>query len=184
MRIVIVAFDRFTDLDVFLPWDLLNRVSTRPWTVSIVADTPTITSVAGLTIAAHGDLGSIASADAVVVASGPGLRAKLTDDAFVNAISLDPARQLVGSMCSGALLLARLGVLAGKRATTYPTARASLAAMGIDVVDEAFVREGNVATAAGCLAAVDLVGWIIESLVGVEQRDVVVGSVQPVGAPR
>jgi len=84
-------------------------------------------------------------------------------------------------MCSGALLLAKLGLLAGKRATTYPTQRGRLAAMGVQVVEEPFVREGNVATAAGCLAALDLAGWIIEELAGAEQREMVLRSVQPVG---
>jgi putative intracellular protease/amidase len=36
MEIAIVAFDDFTDIDVFLPWDLLNRVKERGWTVKIV----------------------------------------------------------------------------------------------------------------------------------------------------
>jgi len=84
-------------------------------------------------------------------------------------------------MCSGALILAALGLLEGKRATTYPTARRELEAMGVSVVEEPFVREGNVATAAGCLAAQHLVGWVIEELCGKAERDEVLRSIQPVG---
>jgi transcriptional regulator GlxA family with amidase domain len=181
MDIAIVAFDGFTDIDVFLPWDLFNRVDARPWRVAILADAPSITSIAGLTIPTHGRLREAADARAVLVTSGPGLRAKLDDAAFVAALRLDPSRQLVGSMCSGALLLAKLGLLENKRATTYPTQRARLSAMGVEVVEEPFVREGNVATAAGCLAALDLAGWMIASLAGEAQRDMVLRSVQPVG---
>jgi transcriptional regulator GlxA family with amidase domain len=181
MDIAIVGFDGFTDVDVFLPWDLLNRVDIQPWRVRILGDAAQITSIAGLTIPTHGRLEEAAQANGVLVASGPGLRTKLEDSAFVGAMKLDPARQLVGSMCSGALLLATLGLLRGKRATTYPTQRARLEVMGARVVEEPFVREGNVATAAGCLAAVDLVGWMIEELAGAAQREMVIRSVQPVG---
>jgi hypothetical protein len=43
------------------------------------------------------------------------------------------------------------------------------------------VREGNVATAAACLAGVDLVGWVIESLLGRAASDAVLSEVVPVG---
>jgi transcriptional regulator GlxA family with amidase domain len=49
------------------------------------------------------------------------------------------------------------------------------------VVDEPFVREGNVATAAACLAGVDLAAWVIESLLGGSTRDAVLAEVLPVG---
>lgn len=181
MDIAIVCFDDFTDIDVFLPWDLLNRVKHPGWRVRLLGDATHHTSVAGLTIPMHGHVREAGDAAAVLFASGPGARTKLGDEAFLGALRLDPERQRIGSMCSGALLLARLGLLAGKRATTYPTQRDRLAAMGVDVVEEAFVREGNIATAAGCLAALDLAGWIIEELAGEEQRASVLRSVQPVG---
>lgn len=180
MDVVIVAFDGFTDIDVFLPWDLLTRVDTPGWRVAIVAQTPRVRSIGGLTIDAHGALEDAAEARAVIVASGPGLQLALVDPAFTGALRLDPQRQRIGSMCSGALLLARLGVL-GPRATTYPTQRAALAGMGVEVIEQGFVREGNVATAAGCLAGVELAGWIIEELAGEAQREMVLRSVQPVG---
>jgi transcriptional regulator GlxA family with amidase domain len=129
----------------------------------------------------HGPLSRVAEADAVLVTSGPGLNRKLDDPHFLSALVLDPKRQLIGSMCSGALVLAKLGLLTGKRATTYPTRRTLLASMGVQVVEESFVREGNIATAAGCLAGVELSGWFIETLAGAEQREMVLRSVQPVG---
>jgi putative intracellular protease/amidase len=78
-------------------------------------------------------------------------------------------------------LLAGLGLLAGKRATTYPTAQARLAQMGVEVVEAPVVREGNVATAAGCLAAQHLAGWVVETALGPAERRRVRKSIQPVG---
>ena len=51
----------------------------------------------------------------------------------------------------------------------------------MEVVEKSFVRSGKVATAAGCLAAQDLCGWIIEELRGAEERGRVHTSIQPIG---
>ncbi|HJU83028.1 MAG TPA: DJ-1/PfpI family protein [Holophagaceae bacterium] len=181
MKIVLVAFEDFTDVDVHLPWDLLNRVRRPDWSVRIVADRPQVKSQTGLMLQVHGGLEEIAGADAVLIASGPGTRALCRDEAFLGKLALDPERQLIGSMCSGALLLAAKGLLAGRQATTYPTVRRELEAFGVEVVEAPFVQEGRVATAAGCLAALRLAGWIIESLLDARTRDLVLRSVQPVG---
>ncbi len=155
MKTTIVAFDGFTDIDVFILWDLLNRVPVADWRVEIVADTPDITSSTGLTIPAHDGLESVESADAVLIATGKDIAAKLDDEAFLAPLRRLTARQLIGAIDSGALMLGKLGLLQGRRATTYPTHLKALAALGATVVKEPFVREGNVATAAGCLACQD-----------------------------
>jgi transcriptional regulator GlxA family with amidase domain len=182
MDIAIVAYDDFTDLDVFLPWDVLNRVRRADWRVRILGDRPELRSAAGLRIPTHGPLEDAGAAAAVLFTSGPGARRLYRDESFLRRFRLDPSRQLVGSMCSGALILASLGVLTGKRATTYPTSRALLAEFDdVEIVEEAFVREGNVATAAGCLSGADLAGWVIGELGGAALRDDVLRSIQPVG---
>ena len=52
MKIGIVVFENFTDLDFYLPWDLLNRVRTLKlkdsWTVDILSDSSIVTSATGL----------------------------------------------------------------------------------------------------------------------------------------
>lgn len=181
MNIVIVAFDQFTDIDVFLPWDLLNRVLQKDWKVKIIGTKEKHVSTTGLEIPMHGTLDEISQADAVIFASGPGTRLLIRNDHFLNRLNLQPDRQLIGAMCSGALILGALGLLRNKKATTYPTASKLLESFGVHVVEQDFVVEGNIATAAGCLAAQELVGWIIEKLVGKEERERVLQSVQPVG---
>ncbi len=183
MDIAIVAYDDFTDLDVFLPWDVLNRVRRADWRVRILGDGPELRSAAGLRIPTHGPIEEAGDAAAVLFTSGPGARRLYRDESFLRRLRLDPARQLIGSMCSGALILASLGLLKGKRATTYPTSRALLAEFDVEIVEEAFVREGNVATAAGCLSGADLAGWVIAELVGPELRDDV-PAIDPAGRPR
>ncbi len=180
MMIAQIVFDRFTDLDVFLTWDLLNRVRRPDWTVKLLGTDDRHTSLAGLTVPVQGRVEEARGADAVLFASGPETRALRLDRAYLARLRLDPTRQLIGAMCSGALLLQALNLLQGKRATTHPRARELLVTTGVTVVDEPFVREGNIATAAACLAGVDLAGWVIASLLGEEARDAALAEVVPV----
>lgn len=181
MEIAIVTFDQCTDLDVFLLWDLLNRVRVPGWRVRLVGDQSQQVSQTGLHIPMHGPLEAANTADVVLFVSGPGTRAKLQDAAWLQRFQLDPQRQLIGSICSGALLLAALGLLADKEATTYPTAKPLLESLGVRVVERPFVPQGNVATAGGCLAAQYLAGWVIEQKAGRAWKELVLKSIQPVG---
>lgn len=181
MNVAIVAFDDFTDLDVFFMWDLLNRPKVPGWSVRIVGDAPAHRSKSGLMLPMQGTLDEANAADVVLVTSGPGARVRSKDPAYLAKLRLDPARQMIGSICSGSLILAALGLLDGKRATTYPTSVAALRQFGVEVVELPFVAEGNVATAAGCLAQQYLCGWVLERHLGAEMRDVVLRSIQPVG---
>lgn len=182
MLIAQIVFDGFTDLDVFLAWDLLNRVRHPDWSVKLLGTAPHHTSRSGLAVPMHGTIDEASRADAVLFASGPSTRELRSDRAWLARLRLDPSKQLVGSMCSGALLLHALGLLENKRATTHPLTTELLRDAGVEVVDEPFVREGNVATAAACLAGVDLASWVIESLLGADARDAALAGVQPVRA--
>lgn len=181
MDAAIIAFDEFTDIDVFFLWDLLNRVQEPGWRVRILGESAKHSSSTGIELRMHGHISESAGCDVVLFSSGMGTRRKRTDPAFLSQFHLDPSRQLIGSMCSGALLLAALNLLQGKSATTYPTAKELLESTGVRVVERPFVREGNVATAAGCLAAQYLAGWVIEEKFGVAKREEVLRSIMPVG---
>ena len=181
MEIAIVTFDDFTDLDLFILWDLLKRVESPGWEVKILGDKESHVSVTGIEVRTHGRLGEANDSDAVLFCSGNGTRRKVRDEAFLGAFRLDERRQLLGAIDSGALLLGALGLLKGRRATTYPSAelKGLLEGMGVRVVWESFVREGNVATAAQCLAGQNLAGWVIETLAGAEHREKALRSVAP-----
>ena len=183
-KAVIVAFDKFTDIDVFLAWDLLNRIKHRDNTfqVKIVGTAHSHTSVCGIDLVTHGLIEECNDADLVFFSSGPGTRNVIKDEEYLQRFKLNPDKQIICSMCSGALIIAALGHLKGLSATTYPTAFESLKGYGVDVIeDNHLVTHGNIGTAAGCLAAVDLVGWAIEKLFDRKIREDVIASVLPVG---
>lgn len=181
MKISIVAFDDFTDIDVWLMWDLLNRVGREDWQVRILAEKEEVTSSTGIKFRVHGLLSEARESDAVLFASGKETRRVIQDKSFLKSLNLDAEKQLIGSMCSGALILAALGLLDGKKATTYPTAKKHLESFGVEVVEKPFVQEGNIATAAGCLSAQYLAGWVIETLASKEEKEKVLSYIQPVG---
>lgn len=183
-KAVIIAFDNFTDIDVFMPWDLLNRVREKhkDFQIKIVGTAASHRSICGLETPMHGLIEESKDADLVFFSSGMGTRALYKNQEYLDRYDLDPKKQLICSMCSGALLLAGLGLLNGITATTYPTTVTVLREMGVEVVeDQHLVTHDNVATAAGCLAAVDLVGWAVEKLYDAETKQAVIASVLPVG---
>jgi transcriptional regulator GlxA family with amidase domain len=183
-KAVIISFDQFTDIDIFLSWDLLNRIKyhDNEFQVKMVGTKSSHQSVSGIDLKTHGFVEECNDADLVFFGSGPGTRDLIKDDDYLARIKLNPARQIICSMCSGALIIAALGHLNGISATTYPTTFEILRTYGIDVIeDKHLVTHGNVGTAAGCLAAVDLMGWAIEKLYDRKIRDNVIASVLPIG---
>lgn len=180
MKISIVAFDDFTDLDLFILWDLLNRVESADWQVKLLGDKAAHVSSTDIEVKMHAPLEEANDSDAVLFCSGRGTRKKMTDAKFLGNFRLDETRQLIGAIDSGALLLGALGFLRGKRATSYPSAeiKRALESFGATVLWQSFVREGNVATAAQCLSGKFLAGWVIEVLVGAKAKEDALQSVE------
>lgn len=184
MNIAIIVFDQFTDIDVYLPWDLFNRAKliNKDVTVRFLGTSDTHYSACGLELKTHGMIEEATNADIVFFSSGAGTRKLFRNPEYLQRFALDPTKQVICSMCSGALLLAALGLLDGVSATTYPTAKKELRSMGVDVVeDQHLVTHGNIATAAGCLAAIDLISWCLQKTMGEQISEQVIASVLPVG---
>jgi transcriptional regulator GlxA family with amidase domain len=181
MKIAIVIFDKFTDLDLWLMWDLLNRVRLADWEVKILGESEKHFSATNIEVKTHGRVAEANEADAVLFVSGQGTRDRIADENWLSNFDLNAEKQLIGSICSGSLILARLGLLEGKTATTYPTSKAVLESFGIEVIEKPFVAHGRTATAGGCLAQQYLIGWVIENLADAEWKNLVLKSIQPVG---
>ena len=183
MKIAVLAYDGFTDVDLFLPWDFLWRVKvpygagyTGPWEPLICADSPIITSYSGVQVQAKGTIDDVVAADGVFIVSGDGSRAKLSDPTYMSQLNLDPSRQRIAAIDSGVLILAALGLLDGKSATTYATVFPELEAMGIATERRSLVAHGSVATAGGCLSGLDLAAWLVEGLLNAEAARLVAES--------
>lgn len=180
-EIALIAFDQFTDIDLFLMWDLLGR-NTQDWHVRILGATPILRSAHGLEIQTHGPLSEASRADAVLFSSGKkGVPAAMSNPDFLPNLHLDPERQFIGSICAGVFFLERLNLLPQRRATTHPDARASLSSVNLEPVDQALVCYDKVANAGGCLASLYLVAWLVESLFDRQKRKETLLPVYPAG---
>ena len=184
VHIAILTFDGFNELDSLIAYGMLNRLRLRGdtgWRVSIASPTPRVTSMNGLTLDAHIGLSEACQADAVLVGSGLQTREVAHTPALMAQLQLDPARQLIGAQCSGTYLLGRLGLLNGLPACTDLTSKPWVVESGVQVVNQAFIAAGNVATAGGCFASSYLAAWFIARLRGVDAAREVLHYFAPVG---
>ena len=184
MKIAILTFEGFNEIDSFVSHHILNRVDVSDWKVAITCPSETVRSTNGVRISAQQPLEFANDADAVLFGGSPRSREIAEDWAIMSRLKLDPRRQLIGSQCAGAWFLAKLGLLATQPVCTNLRSRPALEAMGIRVLDRPFVATGNVASAGGCLASPYLAAWVIARLLGREAAETALGIVAPVGEKR
>ena len=181
MRIAVLTFEGFNELDSFIASAMLNRVKQPALKALIVCPTAQVASMNGVVVHSQAPLRFAREADAVIVGSGVKTRELVRDQALMGELRLDPNRQIIGAQCSGALVLAKLGLLAGVPACTDTTTKPWVQEAGIEVLNQPFVAHGNVATAGGCLGSHYLAAWTIARLAGWTAAEGVVHYVAPVG---
>jgi transcriptional regulator GlxA family with amidase domain len=181
VRIAILTFEGFNEIDSLVALHILGRVRNRGWRIAIASATPRVTSMNGIVLEAGMTLVEASAADAIIVGSGIGTREIVATPALLATIQLDPARQLIGAQCSGALVLAKLGLLNGVPACTDTITKPWVQEAGVEVLNQPFYARGNVATAGGCLASQYLAGWMIARLESIEAAQSALHYVAPVG---
>jgi transcriptional regulator GlxA family with amidase domain len=181
MHITILTFQGYNELDSLIAFGVLNRIKKPDWRVSICCPEDEVTSMNGVTIRAQSRLEDVVNADVVLVGSGILTRDVANDADIMKLLKLDPSRQLIASQCSGALILAKLGLLNNIPACTDLTTKPWVQEAGIEVLNQPFYANGNVATAGGCLASSYLGAWIIARTEGIEAAESALHYLAPVG---
>jgi transcriptional regulator GlxA family with amidase domain len=106
--------------------------------------------------------------DVLVYPGGRGTRAELRDEAVLDWIrGLSGNGTVVASVCTGSLVLAAAGLLDGKPATTHWQSLELLPTLGSEIEvrpDDRFVDNGNVITAAGVSAGIDMALHLVARL--------------------
>jgi transcriptional regulator GlxA family with amidase domain len=180
IRIIeVLAFPAVQLLDVTGPLQVFATANelvaeagdARPYVLRVVAKgDPSVTTSAGLGIAAHPLPRSTAALDTLLIAGGPGIDAAAADPALVKWVRERASKaRRVASVCTGAFLLATAGVLDGRRAATHWSYCAELArrfpAVRVEA-DPIFVRDGSVWTSAGVTSGIDLALALVEEDLG------------------
>jgi transcriptional regulator GlxA family with amidase domain len=181
MKVAILTFDGFNELDSFIALGLINRLRADGWSAEITSPSAQVTSMNGVTVTVQQPLEFANEADAVLFGSGIYTRAIAENSALLDRLQLDPLRQLIGGQCSGTLLMARLGLLGTMPACTDTTTKPWVVEAGVLVLDEPFHARGPIATAGGCMASVYLATWLMARKAGVEAARQALRYVAPVG---
>jgi transcriptional regulator GlxA family with amidase domain len=186
-RVGILIFDDVEVLDFAGPFEVFSRTRTvagsdsrrtddsAPFEVFTVAQTrEVVRAIGGLNVVPAYAWADAPPIDILVVPGGFGTRALLTDEATLQWVRTAAARAShVTSVCTGALLLAKAGLLTGRRATTHWAGLDLLASIDptIQVQRDARVVEDVVVTSAGVSAGIDMAFAVIERLCGKDVAD-------------
>lgn len=180
----ILIFENVEVLDFAGPFEVFSRTrlepgsasrrddASAPFDVFTVARTPApVTATGGLRVIPHHGFADAPAIDLLVVPGGFGTRALLEDREVLDWIAArSRAAQLTTSVCTGSLLLAKCGLLAGRRATTHHGALDLLASLHdpARVVRDRRVVADGVITSAGVAAGIDMAFHVVAMRCGRE----------------
>lgn len=111
--------------------------------------------------------------DGVYIPGGTTGAESLRDNEKVIEIvkDFDKANKLIAAICAGPIVLDRAGVLANKKATSFPTIKAELENIGEYIDDEIVVTDGNITTGRGAAVTNYLALRLVEIIKGEEAKE-------------
>jgi transcriptional regulator GlxA family with amidase domain len=172
--IAIALWDGVEELDFAGPYEVLAawaRMSERPITVRTVASSvEAVRCSHELKVVPDSTWEDVGRLDVLVLPGGDTSPLQ-ADESFLERMrTLAESGTLMTSVCTGALVFGKAAILEGRRATTHWGALDRLADLGVDVDREArFVDTGEVVTAAGVSAGIDMALHLVARLESVER---------------
>jgi transcriptional regulator GlxA family with amidase domain len=168
MRLAYVLYPDFTALDLVGPYEVISRWPDAE--VRFVARSlEPVRCDAGLTVLPTDTPENLPDPDLIVVPGSGNPLPVLDDDVLIAWLrNAAPRCQWTASVCTGAGLYAAAGLLEGKKTTTHWGFRDNLKAMGVDVVGDRVVWEGNHISGAGVSAGIDMALALTERVHGRE----------------
>ena len=167
----ILLFPQVEELDFIGPFEVLsylNKLKPNTLPIQLIAksDSP-LTAFNGLRLLPDTTITKCPPLDLLVVPGGKGRLQAMKDPQLINFIQAQArTARFITSVCTGAFLLAEAGLLSNKKATTYHTAFAELAAYGVQVQAAKVIRDGNIITAAGVSSGLELGFYLLRELFG------------------
>lgn len=171
----ILLFDDVEELDFAGPWEVFASTTLHLFpddrVVTIAPEPRPVRCAKGLRVVPDFDFANAPLLDVLLVPGGQGTRREVSNPLVIDWIRTAGARcEWVTSVCTGALLLHESGFAKGRRVTTHWAFVESLRQRG-DVTVLAgprWVRDGNVVTAAGVSAGIDMALWLVGQIYGVD----------------
>jgi transcriptional regulator GlxA family with amidase domain len=169
----VVLFDGAEELDAVGPWEVLSSWAAG-WPqdavelITLAPDAEPVRCAKGLRVLADHTWAAAPALDVVVYPGGVGTRAQLGDQSIRDWVgALAAGGTLMTSVCTGSLVYADAGLLAGRPATTHWSALEELARLDPSIElrpDDRFVDSGEVITAAGVSAGIDMALHLVSRL--------------------
>ena len=178
MRIDILVFDGFDELDAIAPYEVLRNAAEggADFSVRLVSwsGRSEVVAAHGLKIAAEVVDERGERPDIIIVPGGGwisrspvGARGE-ADRGLIprRLVEWHRAGTIVAAVCTGAMLPATAGLLRGRSAVTHQGAIEDLRAAGANVVQARVVDDGEIITAGGVTSGLDLALWLVERFAG------------------
>lgn len=173
MRIAILAFPRVQLLDVVGPADVFAEAARhlgnpRAYQVQVIGtEDGVIKSSSGLRLVVDSTVSTHRGAPDTLLVTGSPHIDDIANNADLQAWLKRQSKTVrrIGSVCSGAFVLAAAGLLHGKRVATHWNAVERLAVENPDATvepDAIYVKDGNLYTSAGVTAGMDLALAMVE----------------------
>lgn len=182
LNVGIFIFHNVEVLDFAGPYEVFSRTRTvegtasrlddasAPFKVFTVAETRApLSAVGGLQVTPDFAFADAPPIDLLLIPGGMGARPLIEHAPVIAWIRATATRaRLVTSVCTGSLLLAKAGLLDGRRATTHWGALDVLGTLGKNITVERALRwvDDGVVTSAGVSAGIDMSFYVVEKLCG------------------
>ena len=172
MNIGIALFDGAEELDWAGPWEVLAAWAQQfpddgVRVFTLARENREITCAKGLRVLPHETWETAPAMDVLVYPGGRGTRAELADEAVLDWMRGIASQAVVASVCTGSLVLAAAGLLDGRPATTHWGSLETLPTLGKEIEvrpDDRFVDTGEIITAAGVSAGIDMALHLVARL--------------------
>jgi transcriptional regulator GlxA family with amidase domain len=166
VKIAYVLYPDFTALDLVGPYEVISR-----WPDAevhfLASSLEPVRCDCGLTVIPTDTPESLADPDLIVVPGSGNPVPVLDDHVLIEWLrAAAPGCQWTASVCTGAGLYAAAGLLEGKKTTTHWGFRDNLRAMGVEVVADRVVWQGNHISGAGVSAGIDMALALTERVHG------------------
>jgi transcriptional regulator GlxA family with amidase domain len=171
----VLLFPGFELLDVFGPLEAFGHAADWFRCVTVAEQAGPVTSAQGARAVADHGFDDCPPLDILLVPGGMGTRREVDNAALIDWIAARARRaETTTSVCTGAALLARAGVLDGRRATSNKRAFGWVSGQGPKVTwvrQARWVDDGDVLTSSGVSAGIDMALHLIGRLAGPAVRD-------------
>jgi transcriptional regulator GlxA family with amidase domain len=178
VNVGVALFEGAEELDWAGPWEVLAAWALQ-WpddgvhVFTLAREERPVTCAKGLRVLPDETWETAPPLDVLVYPGGRGTRRELQDEAVLDWIrGLAAGETVVASVCTGSLVLAAAGLLDGKPATTHWGSLELLPTLGREIEvrpDDRFVDNGNILTAAGVSAGIDMALHLVARLHSTER---------------